>query len=65
MVKFGRLVFNVFGRQVKYLAVWFSIYSAVGVRPCGQVQNLVQKSPHRKKNLATLTVNSRHLFPLN
>ena len=39
LVKFGSSVFDFFGRLVKYLAVRFSIYSAVWIRPYGQVQS--------------------------
>ena len=38
MVKFGQSVFYLLGRLVKYSAVPFSIYSAVWIRPSGQVR---------------------------
>ena len=38
MVKLGHLVFYLFSRLVLFLAVRFSIYSAVWIRPFGQVR---------------------------
>ena len=38
MVKFGHLVFYLFGHWVEYSAVRFSIYSAVWIGPYGQVR---------------------------
>ena len=42
LVKFGRSVFYLFGRLVKYSAVQFSIYLVVWIRPTVQVRFLLQ-----------------------
>ena len=44
MVKFGRPVFYLFGRQVKNSAIRFCIYSSIWIRPYVQVRNKINST---------------------